>query len=544
MASTKNDVPDTATARPYLIELDPADVLSHPSNVRKDLGDLTELAASITGSTVGIVQYPVLVPVTNGYQIIAGHRRMAAAMKAGVTSQTCVVRPDMAGLEPEQIAAMIMENIHRAGLHAGELSGGFAQLALFDWTPEEIATRTGVGITHVRQQLALDRLPEKAAELADRGDLTLEDAAALTELDEKTVNRILNKDNGWAVRHAIEAVNAKNKALTQLEADRKRFEEAGLPRIEKPRGWPWDCRETRVRHLQDPAGRYLKPEDVLGRPGFAWFIDPNNGRPEAVVVCVDPVASGYRRDYGSYVSPEEKAAKQRREAELAAFGEELARAAEVRRQFLMATYGGARATKTLFRPALLTAARNPGEVEISRDSQELLTTFVGAALDSLDDTTSVERLQRVMVGRWLLHQEEKTRSILRAWDRQHNVAAVLSYLDRLVSDGYALSDAETRLVGELKEETRPGRTSVDQLDAPCRDCGATVGEECDSYCDKRNLDEDDDEEGEEDGSDLLEEGTEAEMITADGSVPRSITVLDAATDSDEDTDLIEGETDD
>ena len=57
----------------------------HPANVRDDLGDLTDLADSIREN--GILQPIVVqsVPAGGGqFQIVAGHRRYAAARKAGL----------------------------------------------------------------------------------------------------------------------------------------------------------------------------------------------------------------------------------------------------------------------------------------------------------------------------------------------------------------------------------------------------------------------------------------------------------------------------
>ena len=53
----------------------------HPDNPRKELGDLTELAASIEAK--GVLQNLTVVPDNDGgYRIIIGHRRHAAAKLA------------------------------------------------------------------------------------------------------------------------------------------------------------------------------------------------------------------------------------------------------------------------------------------------------------------------------------------------------------------------------------------------------------------------------------------------------------------------------
>ena len=71
----------------------PVDVLyPHPDNPRKKLGDLSELAASIKAK--GVMQNLTVVPKEGTafeYTIIIGHRRHAAAKKAGLREVPCVI---------------------------------------------------------------------------------------------------------------------------------------------------------------------------------------------------------------------------------------------------------------------------------------------------------------------------------------------------------------------------------------------------------------------------------------------------------------------
>ena len=86
----------------------------HPANVREDLGDLDELAASIRSH--GILQ-PVVVqpnPAEPGtFLILAGHRRTAAAALAGLSTVPVTVR---AAAGPKAIEIMLIENCQRHDL--------------------------------------------------------------------------------------------------------------------------------------------------------------------------------------------------------------------------------------------------------------------------------------------------------------------------------------------------------------------------------------------------------------------------------------------
>ena len=68
-------------------------LLPHPLNPRKGLGDLTELADSIR--TQGVLQNLTVVPEPlegqDKYRILIGHRRHAAAKLAGLTELPCSV---------------------------------------------------------------------------------------------------------------------------------------------------------------------------------------------------------------------------------------------------------------------------------------------------------------------------------------------------------------------------------------------------------------------------------------------------------------------
>ena len=122
----------------------------HPDNPRKELGDLTELAASIKEN--GIFQnltvipghyinsreyiakcvdeggdaaqqrqhgHPRLVWSSEDYTIIIGHRRAAAAQQAGLFEVPCVV---VEMDEREQLQTMMIENMQRSELTTYELS--------------------------------------------------------------------------------------------------------------------------------------------------------------------------------------------------------------------------------------------------------------------------------------------------------------------------------------------------------------------------------------------------------------------------------------
>ena len=87
----------------------------HPDNPRKNIGDVTDLAASI--KTNGLLTPLSVVPHGERYRVIAGHRRLAACKQAGIGYVPCFVLQ----LNPlQQLEAMVTENCQREQLTALE----------------------------------------------------------------------------------------------------------------------------------------------------------------------------------------------------------------------------------------------------------------------------------------------------------------------------------------------------------------------------------------------------------------------------------------
>ena len=96
-------------------------------NVRRDMGDLTELTASIKEK--GILQ-PVLVrPAGEKYEIIVGSRRFEAAKVAELTTIPVIVR-EMS--DAEAVAASLVENLQRGDLGLEERVKGYKMLMELD----------------------------------------------------------------------------------------------------------------------------------------------------------------------------------------------------------------------------------------------------------------------------------------------------------------------------------------------------------------------------------------------------------------------------
>ena len=109
------------------------DLMHHPENPRKDLGDLEELTASIKEN--GILQNLTVVPDLEKckYLVVIGNRRFEAAKAAGLVELPCVIS-DMD--HRTQIATMLEENMQRADLTVYEQAQGFQMMMDLGYRPE------------------------------------------------------------------------------------------------------------------------------------------------------------------------------------------------------------------------------------------------------------------------------------------------------------------------------------------------------------------------------------------------------------------------
>ncbi|MBR1752855.1 MAG: ParB/RepB/Spo0J family partition protein [Ruminococcus sp.] len=203
----------------------------HPKNPRKDVGDVTELAESIKAN--GIFQ-PLTVlsgDCIDGYTVVIGHRRLAAAKLAGLKKVPCNVA-EMT--EQEQISTMLLENMQRNDLTVYEQAQGFQMMLDLGETEQTIAEKTGFSKTTVKHRLKLLELdPEKFKKSQEKG-VTLDDYIQLEKIHDKKLRNEVLGDIGtsnflWKVQNAVnKEKTAKNKQawkeyldsiLTEVEYD-------------------------------------------------------------------------------------------------------------------------------------------------------------------------------------------------------------------------------------------------------------------------------------------------------------------------------------
>jgi ParB family chromosome partitioning protein len=184
-------IPGAELTRPTVQDLPLADLELNPFQPRKHFNQaaLEELASTIREH--GILTPVVVRRVADGFQVIAGERRIRAARLAGLTHVPTIVR-DASDSQALQMA--LVENLQREDLNPLEAAEAYQKLVEeFGLTQEELAGRLGRDRSSVANSLRLLRLPKRIREDVAEGALSEGHARALLGL-EKTADQLKARD--------------------------------------------------------------------------------------------------------------------------------------------------------------------------------------------------------------------------------------------------------------------------------------------------------------------------------------------------------------
>ncbi len=243
-----------------IIMIPAAEIYPHPENPRKQLGDLAELSDSIKKN--GIMQNLTVVPghfmskeewtkearaegadktsaeasyrladayVCDGYTVVIGHRRLAAAKMAGLEALPCVIS-DMD--HRTQIATMLEENMQRADLTVYEQAQGFQMMMDLGYKAEEISEKTGFSETTVRRRLKMAELDKGVFQKAVGKQITIDELDTLAKIDSVKERNALLKNYGennynWSVTRAIQV----QESAKRKPAARKMLKDAKIEKL-------------------------------------------------------------------------------------------------------------------------------------------------------------------------------------------------------------------------------------------------------------------------------------------------------------------------
>lgn len=154
---------------------------SHQPRKTFDDDTLQELAGSIR--EIGLLQPVVVRPDGDGYELVAGERRLRAAQLIGMDSIPALVRETD---DDAMLRDALLENLHRVQLNPLEEAAAYSQLlADFSCTQEELAARIGRSRPQISNTLRLLRLPPKVQRRVAAGVLSSGHARALLSFEDE-----------------------------------------------------------------------------------------------------------------------------------------------------------------------------------------------------------------------------------------------------------------------------------------------------------------------------------------------------------------------
>lgn len=211
---------DGAKGSKRLVEVNVASIHPNPYQPRAtfDEESIAELAQSI--QQVGLLQPLLVRKVDDGYELVAGERRLRAVTSLGMEKVACIVQQD---IEDESSAMMaLIENLQREDLHYLEEAQCYQKLLeTYGLTQDELANRLGKSQSSIANKLRLLKLSDEVKAAMTEKRLSERHARALLKLtDDKqrldAVERIAEK--GLSVKETEQMVEKTlNKAYDEKQ---------------------------------------------------------------------------------------------------------------------------------------------------------------------------------------------------------------------------------------------------------------------------------------------------------------------------------------
>lgn len=232
----------------------------HPDNPRKNIGDVTDLAASI--KTNGLLTPLSVVPNGERYRVIAGHRRLAACKQAGIGAVPCFVLQ----LDPlQQLEAMVTENCQREQLTVLEEADAIQGMLDLGATTASVAHRLGRSGDYVRDRAKAASIDNEVRAVRDDfGQISIGQLVAIARYDgqpdrQKELAQAAGTSNFDYILRNIE----------RDDRDRQWIESVAALLVESDSG---------INLIPDPEKPYSDPEWR-----YRGCMFPSTGTPEEVI---------------------------------------------------------------------------------------------------------------------------------------------------------------------------------------------------------------------------------------------------------------------
>ena len=219
-----------------MIEIE--NLLHHPDNPRKAIGDISELTDSIRKN--GIMQNLTVIQSDKigFFYVLIGNRRFEAAKRAGLEVLPCLIAEGLS--KAEQVGIMLEENMQRNDLTVIEQAQGFQLMFDLGETVETISQRTGFSETTVRRRLNIAQLDSDTLQKAhEEWQISLDDLRELEKIKNvKKRNELLKRSHSSSV--------LKNFIINELREEKAKVCKAAIDKLMKSAGIPFDAEARNI----------------------------------------------------------------------------------------------------------------------------------------------------------------------------------------------------------------------------------------------------------------------------------------------------------
>lgn len=243
---------DSVKKTEQVTEMGPAmisisEIKANPNQPRKIFKEkeLKELSESIKEN--GVIQPLVVLKAENGFELIAGERRLRASKFAGLDKVPAIIKKVT---DRERMVISIIENVQRSDLNCVEEALAYYQLMNeYDLTQEDVAKRLGKERSTIANFLRILKLPRDVIELLQKEMLSFGHAKVLASSKEreKTIRLAAQAvEEQWSVRELEKQL--KKKAPQAVENKNKFFDDKldGLKqKLEQNTGYHFDIKSKK-----------------------------------------------------------------------------------------------------------------------------------------------------------------------------------------------------------------------------------------------------------------------------------------------------------
>lgn len=173
------------------LDIDAIIINSHQPRTHFDDEKIKELAKSISEN--GLLQPLTVVKKNNGYELVAGERRLRACKSLGWLKVPVIIMENVT--EEKKSILAVIENLQRENLNCLELARAYTRIIKdYNLTQEQLSDKLGINRSELANYVRILKLPEKVTKYVENNRLSFGHAKILAGIkDEETQIELATK---------------------------------------------------------------------------------------------------------------------------------------------------------------------------------------------------------------------------------------------------------------------------------------------------------------------------------------------------------------